>query len=343
MGWGFRKSIGFGPFRINLSKSGIGASVGVRGARIGINSRGQKYAQVGRGGLYYRTVLNTSERGRTRSVLTISETGSEAYESFVLPLRFSTAVVQEIHDLLKNLSYPKEFTDRGMVVHLDHEFSLTIEVVPIDEASEVRFYVWQHMSDGTVNLLGVAGERRQQAIQCIEPIIEALRKELGGVRLATPLAPKDSPGQASDTLVQRSHKKLAFFVVCGIVICCLQMYWAAQPRSSSPSYPTTSSTPISSTRPLGNGTTRPTRSKGKKAGSKTGSKLVETAVTGVVVGSILKAQATPSPTPWVFTYEYSKAERSSKPGHTSSTSGDVHVRGYYRKDGTYVRPHTRRR
>ena len=96
MGWGFRKSIGLGPFRINFSKSGLGASVGVRGARIGINSRGQKYAQVGRGGLYYRTGLNTSERSRTRNVPTTSETSSAAYESFVLPLRFSTAVVQAI-------------------------------------------------------------------------------------------------------------------------------------------------------------------------------------------------------------------------------------------------------
>lgn len=37
---------------------------------------------------------------------------------------------------------------------------------------------------------------------------------------------------------------------------------------------------------------------------------------------------------------------SSDPGHSSSASGNggpVQVKGYYRKDGTYVRPHTRRR
>jgi hypothetical protein len=33
MGWGYRKSLKFGPFRINLSKSGIGHSVGGKGAR----------------------------------------------------------------------------------------------------------------------------------------------------------------------------------------------------------------------------------------------------------------------------------------------------------------------
>ena len=33
--------------RINLSKSGIGLSVGGRGAHIGIDSRGRRYASVG--------------------------------------------------------------------------------------------------------------------------------------------------------------------------------------------------------------------------------------------------------------------------------------------------------
>jgi hypothetical protein len=43
MGWSYRKSIGLGPFRINLSKSGIGYSVGGGGFRTGINSRGRSY------------------------------------------------------------------------------------------------------------------------------------------------------------------------------------------------------------------------------------------------------------------------------------------------------------
>lgn len=34
MGLRFRKSVNFGPFRVNLSKSGIGYSVGGKGARI---------------------------------------------------------------------------------------------------------------------------------------------------------------------------------------------------------------------------------------------------------------------------------------------------------------------
>ena len=57
MGWYLRKSLGFGPFRINLSKSGLGGSVGVKGFRVGTGPRG-RYLHAGRGGLYYRTSLD---------------------------------------------------------------------------------------------------------------------------------------------------------------------------------------------------------------------------------------------------------------------------------------------
>lgn len=58
MGWYLRKSLGFGPLRINLSKSGLGGSVGVKGFRVGTGPRG-RYLHAGRGGLYYRTSLDT--------------------------------------------------------------------------------------------------------------------------------------------------------------------------------------------------------------------------------------------------------------------------------------------
>jgi hypothetical protein len=51
-----RKSISAGPFRFNLSKSGVGLSVGVKGLRVGTGPRGH-YVQAGRDGLYYRASL----------------------------------------------------------------------------------------------------------------------------------------------------------------------------------------------------------------------------------------------------------------------------------------------
>jgi hypothetical protein len=46
MGFFYRRSIGFGPFRINFSKSGIGASVGVRGFRTGVSSTGRRNTRI---------------------------------------------------------------------------------------------------------------------------------------------------------------------------------------------------------------------------------------------------------------------------------------------------------
>lgn len=57
----FRKSVSVGPFRFNLSKSGIGVSAGVRGARLGTGPRGN-YVHVGRAGFYYRAPLNGGRR-----------------------------------------------------------------------------------------------------------------------------------------------------------------------------------------------------------------------------------------------------------------------------------------
>ena len=41
MGLRFRRSVGFGPFRLTATKRGVSGSIGVRGARVGINSKGQ--------------------------------------------------------------------------------------------------------------------------------------------------------------------------------------------------------------------------------------------------------------------------------------------------------------
>ncbi|MFM8717863.1 MAG: DUF4236 domain-containing protein [Spartobacteria bacterium] len=47
MGFYYRKSVNLGPFRVNLSKSGVGYSVGGRGFRVGTTSRGRKYTSFG--------------------------------------------------------------------------------------------------------------------------------------------------------------------------------------------------------------------------------------------------------------------------------------------------------
>lgn len=46
MGWKFFRSINFAPIRINFSKSGIGWSIGGKGFRVGVDSKGKKYNNV---------------------------------------------------------------------------------------------------------------------------------------------------------------------------------------------------------------------------------------------------------------------------------------------------------
>ena len=48
MGWSIRRRKGLlgGLVNLNLSKSGLGVSVGVKGARVGVNAKGQTYSQV---------------------------------------------------------------------------------------------------------------------------------------------------------------------------------------------------------------------------------------------------------------------------------------------------------
>jgi len=70
MAWYLRKSVSLGPVRFNLSKSGIGTSVGVTGFRVGIRPNGSSYVHAGRHGIYYREELG---KGKKRTIEGINE------------------------------------------------------------------------------------------------------------------------------------------------------------------------------------------------------------------------------------------------------------------------------
>ena len=57
MGFFYRKSIKLGPFRVNVSKSGVGYSIGGAGLRTGVSSRGRRYTtfNLPGTGIGYRT------------------------------------------------------------------------------------------------------------------------------------------------------------------------------------------------------------------------------------------------------------------------------------------------
>jgi hypothetical protein len=79
MGWYLRKSFALGPLRINLSKSGIGASAGVKELRVSTGPKGRQL-NAGREGLYYRASLKSPRkppRTDPKSVDPIAETANE--------------------------------------------------------------------------------------------------------------------------------------------------------------------------------------------------------------------------------------------------------------------------
>ena len=79
MGFYIRKAFRAGPVRFNLSKSGVGLSAGVRGARIGMGPRGA-YVHGGRGGLYYRKQVGGTARSHQSSSVKIAGTDGRPAE-----------------------------------------------------------------------------------------------------------------------------------------------------------------------------------------------------------------------------------------------------------------------
>lgn len=105
MGFYLRKSVSAGPFRFNLSKSGLGVSAGVKGLRVGAGPRGT-YVHMGAGGLYYRTSLSSPHRSGTatrRRAVPIGAPSSQVIHELpavtVLDLHLGTAT-----DLVQDLN-----------------------------------------------------------------------------------------------------------------------------------------------------------------------------------------------------------------------------------------------
>lgn len=85
MGLRFRKSFKIAPgIRLNLSKSGLGVSAGVRGARIGVNSRGT-YTSVGipGTGIYSTSYSKNGRKGYAKSSLVPTQTNASGGKSLL--------------------------------------------------------------------------------------------------------------------------------------------------------------------------------------------------------------------------------------------------------------------
>ncbi|MBD5427793.1 MAG: DUF4236 domain-containing protein [Treponema sp.] len=93
MGFSFRKSVKIGPVRVNVSKSGVGVSAGVKGARVGINSKGKVYGSAGVKGFQYRTQFGTQAGAKNPEEAEILMQPSEKIETPVMLLSWGIVVL----------------------------------------------------------------------------------------------------------------------------------------------------------------------------------------------------------------------------------------------------------
>ena len=66
MGLYFRKRIKIcNGVSLNLSKKGLGLSMGVKGCRVSVNSNGQKQLNIGANGVYYRKTISAPKKNNS--------------------------------------------------------------------------------------------------------------------------------------------------------------------------------------------------------------------------------------------------------------------------------------
>ena len=115
MGLYFRKSKSFGPFRLNFSKSGVGVSTGVKGARLSMGPNGT-YVNVGRNGIYYRKKIGGSSSKKNTTNIKQAYSPAFNYEntySFTDAIRVSPSSgnTSELSgNIIKDIKRAKAFT-----------------------------------------------------------------------------------------------------------------------------------------------------------------------------------------------------------------------------------------
>lgn len=87
MGLRIRKSVNFGPLRVNLSKSGVGYSVGTKGFRVTKKANGKMYttASIPGSGISYVSDINKNKSIDYSKIMSI--TGKVLYYMFMIPLK----------------------------------------------------------------------------------------------------------------------------------------------------------------------------------------------------------------------------------------------------------------
>jgi hypothetical protein len=118
VGFFFRRSVSFGPLRINLSKSGVGASVGIKGARLTTTARGTTYITLGSHGFYYRETISTPHRRIQTNSSPQQQAEPAPSEGDIGTANVTELVDSSSADLVKRLNERASMTNPGWLLYL---------------------------------------------------------------------------------------------------------------------------------------------------------------------------------------------------------------------------------
>jgi hypothetical protein len=170
-----RKALKFGPLRLNLSKSGVGASVGVTGARIGVRSSDrQPYVYGGRYGLYYRQNLGSVRQAELeRAAEALEALIEERQEQWLPAMRTfadasaDAAAKQEASERFRECSgeIVGRLKEMGFPIDAKSEFSQALSEIQSDLMLQVAFpEAYEKWDESCDELLERAARRARQIV-----------------------------------------------------------------------------------------------------------------------------------------------------------------------------------
>ena len=169
MGFYLRKSVSVGPFRFNLSNSGLGVSAGVRGFRAGTGPRGN-YVRIGGHGVYYQQTFPREQRVMRHTNPALDAIESSDATSIVDSS--SDALVEEIREKRRKFSLSPFAIVLSSVVLL-FSFGADSSIVAwLAAALGVTFVLWARRRDRLAKTVVVLYELDARAEEAFARFVE---------------------------------------------------------------------------------------------------------------------------------------------------------------------------
>lgn len=216
MGVFFRKNAHIGPIRLNFSKSGIGASVGVKGLRLTVPARGSAYITAGRHGFYYRQTLQGTSASPvpTPSDTSPANVTDQITNGCILTASPSELIdssrddlIQRLNERAKMLSFaPLAIIGAVVLIGLGASISQPILFIPAIACFVLaRFLQRRHAEESTTQLFYELGDEETAKFELVRRALLQLNQSQRIWRTTTEVATSDRKRNAgAGKLITRS-------------------------------------------------------------------------------------------------------------------------------------------